>query len=226
MTWGGALGNDLETWSNTVRWKTIGPDPTAGQLLLAAEALAAPLTAWLTDTGSRIQNSARLDYVKLNWINDTGLQRDVNTVQHDFVPGVRSGQFQPVPPFYQTAAITLRTRLHRGRTHAGRVFPPLVLYLPAADGSPYMNSDAARLMAQSFRDLLFASRAAMDLAWGDAISAPDPAIFSPGNPARGQVPLWSPIISTVVDCVPDVQHRRTKSIARLEGPTILLDPAV
>lgn len=218
-------GSLTEEWSNTVRWKTIGAEPTIATIQDACQRLTVPAAAWISRAESMICGSALGTFVKLNWIGADGKQRDVNTVVADFVaPGGGSHVFDP-PPFYQTFAITLRTRLNRGRTHAGRVYPPLVVHTAEGGNSPYTSFAAANGQASSFIQFLREARAAIGTAFqAQALETPDPAVFSPGNAERGTLPLWSPIISAVVDRVPDVQHRRTKQIPRSEGSTALLDP--
>jgi len=228
MTVGGTMGTAAisEEWSNTVRWKTIGAEPTLGTIQDACTRLVPVVSGWMARGASMISGAALARYVKLNWINEQGLQRDVNTVVADFFAPGGGSHVTDVPPFYQTFAITLRTRLNRGRTHAGRVYPPLVIHTAAEAGSPYTSGDAAAGQATSFIEFLRAARAAIGVAFQtQGLETPDPAVFSPGNELKGTQPMWSPIISAVVDRVPDVQHRRTRQIPRSEGPTVLLDPA-
>lgn len=226
LSYGGGLGGNLETWSNTVRWKTVSFVPTAEQLQAACDGLVTPLSAWITRPASKVHLAASLRFIKLNWILDTGLQRESNTVQHDVDPAVNGGTSGNGVPFYQTYAITLRTRLKRGRSHAGRVFPPCVIHDAENQFSPYTTGASVDGMANSFATLLRDCRAAMGTIFNPAGGeTPDPAVFSAASPPKAPAPLWSPIISVVVDRLPDVQHRRTKSVARSEGTTILIDPA-
>lgn len=228
MTLGGTMGTNTvsEEWSNTIRWKTIGAEPTFETITAACQGLVAPCQAWMARATSMISGAALARFVKLNWIGADGKQRDVNTVVADFIAPGGGSHVTDVPPFYQTFAVTLRTRLNRGRTHAGRVYPPLVIHTAAEASSPYTSGDAANGQADSYIQFLRAARAAIGVAFQvQALSPPDPAVFSPGNADKGTQPMWSPIISAVVDRVPDVQHRRTRQIPRSEGATVLLDPA-
>jgi hypothetical protein len=226
MSWGGQLGFvGSESWSNTLRWKTVNQTPDAGILQGACDLLVPVVTNWLRSAGAQINQGALLDYVKLNWILDTGLQRDPNTVISEVLPQVGGADASACPPFYQTFALTLRTRLKRGRTHAGRIYPPLVHHAPAGAGQPYCSDAAANGMAAAFLTLIRDSRTVLGTALGGGGgSAPDPAVFSPANPAKGYVAAWAPIIGVGVDKVPDVQHRRTKSIPRNETDLALIDP--
>lgn len=227
MSFGGHLGSQAEeSWSNTIRWKTVEPQrPTSLVLQQAADALEVPIAAWLRSADSKIHGSAFLDFIKLNWIQADGTQADPNTILHEVVGVNGGGGLASGPPFYQTFAITMRTRIHRGRSHAGRIFPPVVVHQSAGNGSPYQDAASAGAQAAAFITMLRGARTAIGTALQtQGLTVPDPAIFSPGNQEKGTLPLWSSVISAVVDRVPDVQHRRTKSIPRAEGAETLLDP--
>lgn len=223
LQYGGTLGDPpLEVWSNSLRWHCQGFVPTEPQLQAACDALVGPLSAWMQTTDSRVTSVAKLTYVKLNWVLENGKQREQNTVQADVVPAVGGGSGSNIPPWYQTQAITFRTRLKRGRGHSGRVFPPATSFVPEGS-SPYSTQATALAMATAYRDLIVGLRTAMGTAFGGA-SVPDLAVFSVGSTTAPVVaPLWTPVIATVVDRVPDVQHRRTKQVPRSEGPTVVLD---
>lgn len=227
LAWGGTLGSTTpEIWTNTVKWNLVGGvPPTRDQLVTACDAVEAPLKAWFQGQQTGISNQAVISWAKLNWILADGKQRDQDTVQNDFAPPVRGGVSGSAPPFYQTQAITLRTRVSRGRGHSGRIFPPMVSFA-AEDGGPYATSVSVSQQASSFITCLRALRDAMGLSWLDAgPGVPDPAVFSVGsNTGTVRAPLMTPIISAVCDRVPDVQHRRTNRVPRLEGTTTLLDP--
>jgi hypothetical protein len=204
----------------------LGSAPSRDTLQLACDGLVAPLTAWLQSHDSCISGNASLTWVKLNWVLATGLQRDTNTVQSEIGPFVTGLENQGGTPFYLTYAITLRTRLRRGRGHAGRVFPPAVR-CTAPNGDPYEPLAKVNTMATKFIELLNAARAVMQAAFileTPGSLAPDPAVVSPGDTETGAIATWEPIISAVVDRVPDVQHRRTRQVPRSEGTTVLLDP--
>jgi hypothetical protein len=228
MSYGGTLGAPaVEIWTNTVKWKVTGFEPDAALLQAACDAVTPIVSAWIARSGSLINSAALLTWVKLNWIGANGKQRDTNTVQTDLAPGTAGGNSASTPAFSQTQAITLRTRVNRGRGHAGRVYPPVTVFAADGAGSPYLDAGLAGGMATSFTTFLRDARAALAGVFVAAFPgslAPDPAVFSGGSALKGTQPLWTPIISAVVDRVPDVQHRRTNRIPRAEGATILLDP--
>lgn len=225
MTLGGRLGTATpEIWTNTVNWGTLNLVPSPQQLQAACDAIAPAAIAWFTRVDTSIHQAAVLEYVKLNWILATGKQRDPNTVFTDTpdTPGARNGQ---APPYFQTAAVTFRTRLRRGRGHVGRVFPPLIVTLPdnVDPNSPYFNIGQAGNMASSYRNFLVAARTAIATAWGGQ-PVPDPIVISAGDSVTGTAPSATLITGCVVDRVPDVQHRRTNRVPRSEGALALLDP--
>ena len=226
LSYGGVLGNSVpEQWSNTLRWTVLGQPPSRDQLEAACDAVRSPLAAWFQRSDSGIHVQASLTWAKLNWILETGRQRDTETVQSDFAPPVGGSRQEPAPPYYQTFAVTFRTRVSRGRGHSGRVFPPMVVHLET-NGTPYTTAASANAMASSYALLVRQARAAMGLIWQDSgVGVPILAVQSPGSstaPVRGA--LQSEIIATVVDRVPDVQHRRTNRVPRSEGNTVLIDP--
>lgn len=221
LSFGGTLGVPaIEEWSNTVRFKMAQFEPTEATLQDACNRVVTPIRQWLADPGSHISQAAALTWVKLNYIETTGLQRAGNTILTDVVAPNTGSVAGPPPPFYQTYAITLRTRTRRGRAHAGRIFPPLVTHIPQDDGSPYLSDGAAASMATAFSSMLQQCRARIGQAFvvqDPTTVSPDPAVFSPGVADKGTVPLNDVFITAVVDRVPDVQHRRTKQLPRLEG---------
>lgn len=226
LSFGGTLGDSVqEIWSNTVRFNVIGTPPTREQLETACNALVPVTKAWFQSQSAKIHAEAKLTWIKLNWVGADGKQRDSETVLADVVPPASGQDLTPAPPYYQTFAITLRTRVSRGRGHSGRIFPPMVA-LNAVSGTPYTTAAAATGMATTFIQFLRDARFAMGEVWQDqGVGLPDPAVFSAGSTtAPVRAPLMNLIISAVVDRVPDVQHRRTNRVPRSEGNTVLLDP--
>jgi hypothetical protein len=224
LTYGGQLGlTGVDTWSNTIRFQMQTLQPSQEQLQAAAAACEAPLSTWMGSSGARINNAAKLNWIKLNWVLADGKQRDQQTIIHDLVTPKSGIATTSNPPWYQTAALTFRTRIKRGRAHSGRLFPPVVAVdIPAQ--SPYIESAQAVGMATAGKTLLLGLRNAMAQSWqAGGGEIPVPAVFSPGDGA-GRPPLWQPIIGVVVDRVPDVQHRRTKQVPRSETTVQLLDP--
>lgn len=229
LSWGGNLGVPaMEVWSNTVKWKVTGFEPSRDELESACAAVAPIIGTWLHSADAAINQSAVLSWVKLNWVLATGKQRDAVTVLHELLPSVAGGNSYATPPFYQTAAITLRTRLTRGRAHSGRIFPPMVAFDTASLLTPYASVASVNAQANAFITLLRNVRTALGTAFTaghPGALTPDPGVFSAGSIEHATAPLWEPIISAVVDRVPDVQHRRTNRIPRSEGTTVVLDPA-
>lgn len=126
LSWGGTLGvPPVEIWTNTLKWANDQSQaPDAGALESALLAIKAPLTTWFKSSAAQIGLNAALTWIKLNYIQANGLQRDVNTVQQDVTATVGATTFVNSPIWIQSYALTLRTGLKRGRGHAGRIFPP------------------------------------------------------------------------------------------------------
>ena len=226
LAYGGTLGLlTPEEWSNGLRFTVLGNPPNEQQLQSMCDAAVGPLTTWMRSSGASINQAAFLTYAKLNWITATGKQRDQNTILTD-ITGVRGGSTLQTPPYYQTAAVTFRTRLRRGRGHTGRVFPPAVSIEnnPADPIGPYMSVAQASAMATAYRNLIVDLRTAFATALGGQ-PVPDLVVHSVGNTNTGVPAKAELVIGTVVDRVPDVQHRRTNRIPRAEGNQALLDPA-
>jgi hypothetical protein len=225
LQFGGTLGtNAADIWTCGLKYLFADEAhvPSVQEQQSIADAIAPAVQTWFTTAGTGISQDAFLNYIKANWINSDGLQPNPNTVRHDYAAPVPGGIAAQVS-WSQTYALTLRTGLHRGRAHSGRIFPPLVVFPPDA-GTPYtvvLNStNMANAGAKLINDINTAI-SALPTGIGHV------AILSPGNSARvvgGSTPApttpTSQIVTGVVcDRVPDVQHRRTDKVKRLEGIT-------
>lgn len=228
LQFGGTLGQPVvEEWSNTIRFKMNGApfdtsptDPSlvmsSGELEDALAAIVVPLDAWFRNGNSRINQVARLTYAKLNMINAQGKQYDQNTHRRDITPTPGGSSFA-APPWYQTLALTMRTEKSRGRAHSGRIFPPVVDAGPQNLG-PYIDGTVATGMVSNFVTCLDAICQAL----ADTALAPNidvrPVIASPATttgPNPGPA-LLQVVTGVVADRIPDVQHRRTNRLQRLE----------
>lgn len=223
---GGTLGTPaLDIWSNTVRFKLEDDDdPEVGSQLPGPDQLAAALfvmgpeiIAWWANTDGAIGAGASITYAKFNAILATGKQRDVATVRIEFPP--QTGPLgSNLPPWYQTVALTMRTEKSRGRAHSGRIYPPTIcLGMPQA--SPYMSAPTAGLMAANFAAALDRWSSKIATIGSPTTTECYPVIASPlttigPNPGPA---LLQRVTGVVCDRVPDVQHRRTNRVPRLEG---------
>lgn len=228
LQFGGTLGNPaVEEWSNTVRF-SMGPDPfsntveqgslvlTSGELEDAMGDLVAPLQKWFTAGPSRINQVAKMTYIKLNMINEQGHQYDQNTHRRDVGPIPGGSTFVAVP-WFQTYALTMRTDKQRGRAHSGRIFPPVVDLNPQGQ-TPYVDATAANGMAASWATCLTEMADALN---SQSVTPTEtlPVIASPAT-AVGPNPgpaLLVPVRGVVCDLIADVQHRRTNRIPRVES---------
>lgn len=116
LVWGGRLF-DKEGWSCSL---SIG-SPTGFNH--AASDMSAALVAWMARAGTRNSSAARLDFIKMNQINPTTgkyvLQTTNELLQNDLAVGVSAPG-----PGQNSVAVSTRTLLSRGRSHAGRFYPP------------------------------------------------------------------------------------------------------
>lgn len=223
---GGTIGNpDVEIWSNTVNFVARSDDdPTqpsadfsSAQLDAALGALNAPLQAWFNSADAQISSVAELTWAKLNQIEANGKQRDLNT--HRIDTGVVPGGSNLNVPWYQTYALTMRTSRSRGRGHAGRIFPPLVT-AGLEGGGPYATAANVNRMATAFSAFLTAASTVIHNARGAGDVTPVyPVVASAASNRIGDTngPANVRVERIVVDRVPDVQHRRTNGVPRLEG---------
>lgn len=223
LTWGGALGvPNLEIWSNGVTFGFVDANaaPSEAEVRAVVDAIAEPLRLWHVGAASGISATASLQWTKAVWLLANGKQRDTNTARHDF-PANTFGQGGSAI-WAQTYAITLRTKLARGRSHSGRIFPPAVGFQPEAK-TPYAAAGSVEGMAAGFAQLLMSMQTAIHLVLNPTNDAVPqrvlvPSVSSPGDTVTGVVPLLEPITGVVVDRVADIQHRRTNRVPRNEGP--------
>jgi hypothetical protein len=125
LVWGGRLF-DQESWSCSL---SVG---SPAGLNLAASDFKTALIAWMTRAGTQNSNAARLDFIKFNQINPvTGryvLQVTNEIMQNDMAVGANQAG-----PGQLSVAVSTRTTLSRGRSHAGRFYPPTWATAPAVD---------------------------------------------------------------------------------------------
>lgn len=239
LSFGGEIGNPaVEQWSNTVRFRNFGQntgDPSSTELEGFAAAAWARLSLWFNSNTSGITNQSFLTWIKCNWILASGKQRDQNTVIYD--AGRVAGGSGGTVPWYQTLALTERTEFTRGRAAAGRIFPPTMLAPCENAGTPYIAASLASQYASAWATVLGQLNADFTRTENggtdpDGVELPDfqtywsAAIVSPGNdqPPKGgpTTPLAMPIVAVVADRVADVQHRRTRQVARSEGTSAVV----
>lgn len=226
LSWGGTLGVPAaEIWTNTVKWandQSVVPSRT--QLVAGAAAAAVPLKAWMLASTSEIHNTCKLQWIKLNYIEANGLQRDNDTVIFDVVPEQAGSSADAGQLWITTYALTLRTGLTRGRGHAGRIFPPQAgkpSNYAAATG--YLAAASANAMALGFGTCIRNIRDAINPAMGMVGEAAyDAVVISISKDGDTRPPQSNEIVSVVCDRVPDIQHRRSNRLPRSEGTTTVI----
>lgn len=232
LSWGGTLGDPaVEVWSNTIRLHYGGLAgieydlPDRADLQVMCDDVSGAIGDWVNNLSAYISNAVKLTWVKLNAIEANGKQRDVNTVLHDVAPP-RVGNQGNTAPFHHTFALTLRTGIKRGRAHSGRIFPPIAG--PPAQGTqtPYCSVNEATGMATAFAACLGSIQDRID-----SHSAPTDVnrihaiIASPGSVSAGTAPINYDITGVTCDRVADVQHRRSRSVPRVEVPLVAIPRA-
>lgn len=223
VAWGGVLGTSAEIWTNSLKFVFLAPATilTVDQVNTINPLVWAALKTWFGANGgtssvnSFIGREAQCHWLKINNVSSEGLQVSQQTNVYEGTPF--GGSDNNIVPFYQSYAITLRTALKRGRSHAGRIFPPLVQ--PALPGDDGMCSAAdATIMANTWMTCFKAMQSAIVTNSGVGSFS----VISPGNSEKSTLPIYQVITGAVVDRVPDVQHRRTNRLARAEGGTALV----
>lgn len=231
VSWGGTIGNPAqEIWTNTLRFRGDNDLIGVGAAVLDHDALQAVanaldpvLSAWIGgDASAKISSAASLKWVKVNWIDSAGHQPDTNTIIRDTVaqPGNSAGG---VASWFLSYALTLRTALARGRSHAGRIYPP-VIALTVDPASGYCSVGEATGMATAFARAIYAMEAAFNAEAGITDPNIHAIVASPGSALRGTPPLFQRITGVVCDRVPDVMHSRTNAIPRAEGALVAPGP--
>jgi hypothetical protein len=219
LTFGGDLGSPaVEQWVCGLKYLPAASpyNYSENQLQTAVDALADTVKTWFQSSGALIGNSAFLNFCKLVSIGTNGKQESTNTPQHDFAtPGV--GAFTNYKMIWeQSYVLTFRTPLTRGRSHVGRIYPPLsgagpVGTTPYADGS--LNDGMATAGAVLLTDV--ATSIAATLEPGGPTGGF--ANISPGDSVKGTSPIATYITGVECDRVADIQHRRTNRVPRVGG---------
>lgn len=219
LAFGGGLGNpSIENWTNSVRFlEQDGFLPDRDHLEETLDDLWPKLVTWFSASDSLIGQGVYLSWAKLNVVNADGKQRDINTVLTEQTPVGSGGQGVS---WNTTIALTHRTARNRGRGANGRIFPPAI-YAPVSGSTGLISANDASRMATSWRDFLVGAESSLN-DHGAQTGAQEwhATVISPGDldgtgDARNS--MFGYITGVVADRVPDVQHRRTKSIPRSEG---------
>lgn len=233
VSFGGELGNPAaEIWANSIRFK-VGPNFSAtapseeidsAAIDVALPLMMEPIKTWIAAQPSKISVHAKCSWAKLAWIKADGKQRDVATHVIE-VTAPNNGSSNIIPPFYQTFALTFRTDKRRGRAHSGRIYPPMVA--PALQGNGYIGGDDGNGMVGTAATLLNALAGAIQ---PDGSGQPPvyPVVASPATatgPDAGGA-LLQRVTGIVCDLVPDVQHRRTNQLKRVESANTAVTGAV
>lgn len=197
LQWGGKLPGG-EQWSNGLRMVPVntGPWPAtdAASLIVAAKNA---ISAFHTRTTSYIDPSAKLSFVKLNFL-DTGGHYELDTSNTQILADVAGTGTGRGYPNQCSMAITTETGFSRGPAHRGRIYLPLPTAQVVATG--LVNSTDATNIKTSANTLLTALNA---LAPNYAV-----AVMSrkSGAPAHRIVTGFS------VGLVMDTQRRRRRSL--------------
>ena len=232
LSWGGTLGVPAaEIWTNTLKWANDqSQEPSREALVGAAAAVAVPLKAWFNSAAAQIHSSCKLTWIKLNFIQANGLQRDTDTVVFDVIPAQGGDNTTGGTLWLSSYAITLRTGVSRGRGHAGRIFPPMCgLATDNVATSGYLQPATADAMALAFgtcirniRNAMIDSFGVLDPpVWQDGADY-DLVVISASKTGDVRPPQSNEVVSVVVDRVPDIQHRRTNRLPRAEGTTVVI----
>lgn len=139
VQFGGRL-YDIEEWSCSLRMLIDGQSILPDEDLIGWAAtnlvdIKNDVAAWFTSAGAANSNKARLDFVKVNAIDDQGHYSDQGNTNAFFYTagaaptGINVGGFPQ-----ETMCVSLMTAKTRGRGHRGRFFPPTAALTPDSLG--------------------------------------------------------------------------------------------
>lgn len=164
MVFGGTLAT-TETWACSIHFASPDAEPrdAAADLALCV----GPVHAWFTSLDSHINQSARLDFLKLNQVNKGDgkytSQQAANTFFWD--PATVPHALNSNGPPQITAAVTWHSDLARGRGSKGRIYPPTNTAqnnTVQIDGFGHYGTNHGQEMAHSAGDLLRALNEQLD----------------------------------------------------------------
>jgi hypothetical protein len=218
IAWGGTLGTPpLDVWTNTLKAIPYEPDGVTrsvltvdeqDELLTLLEPIFSEFMNPATDT-KLIGAAAKMTWIKANMIASTGKYMYPTTSVYDVDPGVAGGAVSP-QSWRQSLVVSLGTGYARGKAHAGRFYPPVVVGETENVSSPYVPTTVAQSLANQGMKLI-SSINAIVLTGLKTVAV---VITSPGETAVGVEPVSHPVIFTEVDRVPDTQRRRTNRVPR------------
>lgn len=210
LQFGGRLFN-TEIWSCSLRM--ILGDPATTMISEAAMQtwaeenvadVADDVRAWFLRSDSLISNAARLDFVKLNTVDENGRYwSQEETVQFEWLAGdAPTGTVVAGEP-QNTVCVSLLTDAARGRASRGRFYPPTGNFTPTA-GTGKISGTLTQQMADSALLLLndLANEPGVDLQSPRVVVASD--LGSPG-------PMRNVTMLAVGDVI-DTQRRRRNNL--------------
>jgi hypothetical protein len=213
-----------EQWTNNLRM--ILGDPATTLISESAmdtwaveniEDVAADLAAWVGRTDSRISAAARLDWVKLNVIDEDGRYwSDTETNRYDFPSGEQvSGATTETFP-QVSVVLSLLTDAARGRGSRGRIYPPT--------GAMAMDPDTGRISSANVTAM---ANSALTLL-NDLANEPGVDLQSPRVVVASELGTPGPmrnVTSVAVGNVADTQRRRRNALPEAytaAGPVVIV----
>lgn len=150
LQWGGKLPGE-EQWSCGLRLAvTDGSGTSLDPTPLLAPAAAAVQT-FHSGLGAQISPRAKLSFVKLNYITETGHYGEASTFEHVVADVAGGGTDSLTPPNQIACAISLTTAATRGPAHRGRFYIPIPTMPILADGRISTGTrDPAKVAATDF----------------------------------------------------------------------------
>lgn len=219
VVWGGTLPG-LESWCCSLKLCHVGEsvDGAAARLVnnqWIENTTDAAFQAWVdgslkdsvvayhSSSALQLAPQARLEFVKMNPINEDGHYQRPNTFQTSFAPISGGGSSGRVPNQI-SLVVTLLTNVSRGPASKGRFYLPMPnlpmdneegLYLQA-------NVDQVRDVTKTFLESI------ADVPGADFVGSAEPAVMSrkDGAPASREVKQVS------VGRAPDTQRRRRRNL--------------
>lgn len=164
-----------------------------------------PLYTWFQSTtaGQKFPQTARLDWIKANPINASGLYSDPSTHRYDYATGKLGQSTGPFVPDILCVCVSFKTAYSRGRAARGRMYLPNYAQNPTTAGSMDISTADATSWATCGAHLLDV------IANAAGAQKADPII------ASGIAGDYHPIVGVRCGTVMDVQRRRKSGLTEV-----------
>lgn len=199
LQWGGKLPGN-EGWSCGLRMAPVGSSTSLDPADMLA-GVAAAVETFHTAANTQIASTAKLSFVKLNYINPDGHYAEDTTFEHIVADVGGGGTGSTLFPNQVALAVSLTTAVSRGLGSRGRFYLPMPVMPVGTDGLILVGArDNVKTTATTFLNALNAVDANYDV-----------AVFS----RKQGAPTHRTVTGIEVGRVLDTQRRRRRSLTEL-----------